>query len=788
MTKEADPNPNSPAVPTTKGAPKARFKTAYQVWQICRDLERDDRKRKRKRARIYKAYNRFPPSEYSKLWKEGQEWQSNCNFGMMAYVVDNTMSSFYDMVTERVLVANIRTKKGKPQEKATWSKAISYAFDKVVREWDDYLLNVEQDTLDMLLYGKGVQLKEDEEGLWSEHISADDIIVPDGTKLSLKNFDMALIRRRYQLHELWEKIDEVEGSEGRGWHREAVLSAMRYQRQSWADTYKDNTEYAKAVNEGNETLGGHLKEHVDCYMLLAKEFDGTISKYIVLRDYGPIISLTRKKERPVSQDKDNEKTVINKEGFLFDKQKWAEEINDVMQVFIDNSGQGMWYATPSLGEKIFVQCRQYDFTMNAIMDAIKVNMSLMLQASTSDASEKIKSLVFGPYTIIPSDVPFVQQRLALPTQEATNALQFMMLDMFRGIGEYRINEQSKKGTNRTATESQIDATEAAKLQNTQLKRFNAQHTRWYRATYKRLVNLGSSEKDYKHLEKFKDYLKEYGVPKSAWEWDGIDCIESNMLAGAGSPSYKLMAAEKTIALTNISPRGQAQANAVEDAIAALHGRENVARYTNNVQADLTFDERIAHYENMMLGNILCNPADIQVMPEQDDVYHLETHMSDMSRSITLVNELIKAGKIPETMSDSFMFKMINQGSHCEAHLQKLSADEGKEDQAKMAQQNLANLQKAAEQTRAKLDEIKKSAAENFDPSQDPDIAKEIAISQIKIKTAETMSNISLGAQARKHEQRIKVDQEKAANDIAITRAKAEGEKKTAANKPKPPNK
>ena len=35
-----------------------------------------------------------------------------------------------------------------------------------------------------------------------------------------------------------------------------------------------------------------------------------------------------------------------------------------------------------------------DFTMNTIMDAVRINMSLLLKGSTPDAEDKIKSLVF----------------------------------------------------------------------------------------------------------------------------------------------------------------------------------------------------------------------------------------------------------------------------------------------------------------------------------------------------------------------------------------------------------
>lgn len=608
----------------------------------------------------------------------------------------------------------------------------------------------------------------DVEGCTTEHVSADDFLVPDETKINLfRDFDVCAVKRRFSMHELWKKIKNDGGSQ-RGWNKKAVLNAMRYQREAWRK--KTEEQFTKDVAEGNITLASHLKEHVDTYILFIKEFDDSISKYIVLRDYAPaLLSLTRRQATVTDLEEHKQKT-IKKEGFLFAKQNYAEDIRDVFSIFMDCAGSGMWHRTPSLAEKIFVQCRQYDFTMNAIMDAVKINMSLILQASTPEASEKIKSLVFGPHTIIPSEIPFVQQRFALPTQEATNAVQFMMLDMFRGIGEYRVHEKGTSGAPPTATQSQLDAAEAAKLSGTQLRRYNGQHTFYYRRFYKRLVNLKSGEKDYELFKKFKEYLDECGVPKEAWKHDNIKSITSNMLAGAGSPSYKLMAAEKTIALTNVSAKDEGQAKAVEDALAALHGRSNVSRYVKRVKADPTFNERMAGYEDSLLANPFLNPGDVQVQPDDNDVHHLDVHFFDMERTITLVNEKMKQGSLSEFLAETAAYKLLNQGGHCMAHIERLKRDEGKQEMVKIAVQKLNKIQRMADKLAQDMQAAKDKKQQGFDPAQDPDVAKKIAMSQLEVDTATKLSQIKVGAIARNHEQRMTIDQEKASNQIAINRA------------------
>lgn len=780
--KPTDPNQGGPAIPLTKGNPPVnRIRTAHQAWEIADELNNQDRKRRKKRSRIYKAYNRFPPSDYTTLWQQGQEWQSNCNFGMMAYVVDNSMSSYFDMVTERPQMAEIKTKHGTPKEQGERSELISTAFDMFLNDWDDYLLNVEQDLLDMHLYGKGIEMFEDVEGCCSDHISADDVLIPDGAKISLKNFDVMVVKRPYSLHELWKKIDGG-GAEQRGWKADAVLTAMRHARKEWTKRYKKNEEFTKDIAEGNVTLAGHLKEYVDCYILFIKEFkSGKISKYVVLQDYGPIVSsLTRLEggKDAAAKTAEKEKKAVNDEGFLFEKTDYCDKIGDTFAVFMDSAGSGMWHNTPSLAEKIFVQCRQYDFAMNAIMDAVKINMSLLLQANTPEASEKIKALVFGPHTIIPSDVPFVQQRIQLPTQEATNAVQFMMLDMFRGIGEYRISERGQSGTPVTATQNQNDTAEAAKLSNTQLKRFNSQKSIYYRKTYKRLVELKRGEADYEYYQKFKDFLTEHGCPPDAWKWENIISVKSTMMAGAGSPSYKVMAAEKTLSFTNISPKDEGQANAVRDGIAALHGRQNVDRYVKKVKPNPEFSDRMAGYEDQLMCNPLLNPKDVQVQPDDHDVFHLDVHMFDMQRTIALVNEKIQNGSLTEFVGECAAAKLFNQMGHCVAHIFKMTKDETKKDMVAVATQKLDELKAAAQKLSkdlAAFKEGKGAAASKFDPTNDPDIAKATALAQIEINKQKQLSDIKMGAKAAEHEQKQTINEDKAAQDIAIARAKAEQE-------------
>lgn len=764
-----DPNPTALRTVSENGvAPDSRVRNASQAYEIASKLDENNIKRRQKNDRIYKAYNRFPPTEYSKLAAEKRTGESNVNFGMLGFVVDNSVASFYDMLSERTETAEIKTKKGNLKERREWSEKISLRFSEALESWDDFLLNQEQDLLDMHLYGKGVEMWSGKDGFQSEHCAADEILVPDDTKINLSNFTELVVRWTFTLHDLYKAIKEKDSAESMGWNVEAVIEAMRWQRDEWGK--RTNEDWLKDVKEGNITVAGHLKEKIEAYILFIKEYDGKISKHIVLRNYAPLFSLTR------GLTKEKENTKIEEAGFLFTRTGMFESYNECFAVFIDNAGSGMWHNTPSLAEKCFVQCRQYDFAMNAIMDAIRINMMLILQGDTAEAEEKLKELVWGPYMILPSGINVSQHRMSLPTQEATNAIQFLMLDMNRGIGNYRIHEKGQGGEAPTATQTKLDASEAAKLTGVQLRRFNKQHTIYYRELYRRFVGLKRGEDGYDIFEQFKEDLEEDGVPKEAWANKNIKSIKSNMLAGAGSPSYKLMAAQQTIQLTNISPKDDGQANAIRDAIAALQGRSNVDRYLPKDQRpDPTWNERIIGFENEAMESPVLNPQNVMVYPSDNHVEHIQGHINDMARTIALVNQSLESGKANKEDMAAAMHKMLNEGGHVNAHLEILGRDTTKKEMVKQFAQDLEGVKREADQLGQQFQKMMKEQADNAtgDLENDPEMRKQLALSQIQIDTKQKLANIQLSTKAQNHNLRSEIDKDKAANSIAIERAKAQ---------------
>lgn len=760
-------------------APESRFRTAAQVFDISRQMVEDDVKRSEKRIRLYKAYKRFAPTEYSTLIELKMEGQSNVNWGMMAFIVDNHMTSFYDMIAERGRACDIQTKIGDPIEKRIYSDLISEAYDFWgIRKDYNYLLGQEVSLLDMLLYGKGIHIAL-EEGHGTEPCPAHEFFVPDGTRLSLDNFDLFMRKRKYELHELYAKIKDKDAAEAMGWNVEAVITAMRMQREEWLKDNR-NEDFMHDIAEGNTSLSGVLKEHVHVYDMYCREFDGKISRFMVLQDYQAIQSLVNEKLKDGGEVDLND--TINKEGFLFCKMNYRENVRRVLNVFVDKAGSNIWHDTPSLAESIFVQCRQYDITMNSIMDAIKLNMTLLLQGSTAEATERLKAMVWGQFAIIPSDTPFVQQRTQLDTSSATQSIQFMMSDLYSGIGQYQVQQSTPSGEKPTATQRQLDAAESAKLTGTQVRRFNEQETMFHEERFRRFVNLKDGECGYEQLKEFKAELKENKVPDKAWKFENIRSIEANMIAGAGSASFRSMAAEKIIQLTNMTPKDDGQQAAIEDCIAAYATRRNVRRYIKaKERKDPGFEEQLMGLESESFSDPNLNPMNVRVFPNHNHVEHTQYHLNDMAMTVNRLEKLIETGKINEDVAFPGVTRLMHEGAHVGAHMKFLQRDEQKMPLLKDFVGTLTTLQKAVGNIQKNLEALQKQKKDNFDPEGDPDIMKQMALAQIQIDTAQKLAAIKIEGVARSHETKDQITIDKAATELAVTRAKG------AKSPPKKPN-
>jgi len=794
-------------------APTSRVQTANDAFTICWNLRLDNAGRERKWGRIYKCYKGFPPTDYSQVASKQLSGMSNVPFRQMKFIVDNQKSSFVDMVMERNTAANITTKLGNPTEKKAWSDIISVGFDRMLRAWPSYNYNVELDVEEMSLYGKGFEIAEDRDGWPTKSFHNSNVLIPDKTFADLTNLGEMCIKRSYTPLEFWLKITGGEEDPEKaqkyatdmGWNFWACVDALRMFTTNYRNTYT-NTEWLRDVASGNMNLSRLYTLRIELYELYIMEFDGSISKMLLLQNYGGLVLGYKETGR-----KDlTEEEYRNQTGFLYYKKDWVEKDEDgwedIIAPMTDSTGSGIWHEIQGLAEAIFIQCRAYDIHMNRAFDCMDWSTRLMLKGGSAESTKKLKQMEWMPWMILPQDVEPSQVSLSVPLNEMFSGMQMYQADMMRGIGAYNIGNYSKTGKARTKAESQMDAAESAKLQGTQIRRFNDNQTRWLKLLYKRMSRTTKGGYGYKLKQKFIDFMEENQVPKEAWKWENIENLESNMLSGSGSPSYKLMAAQQTVSLTGMTPINDGQANAIADAIAALNGRQNVNRYFQHTKVEIPDEQGIISMENIGMTDPKGNPANFRVYPDQNHVEHFKGHFQDAGVSMQEAQQAMQeAGINPnaptrqqassnvseeafELIKDIYATLMRFKGPHLVAHLGFIEKDPSKKQIAKEFAMQMQQLQRGVDEIGSQLAQMAQAKQQQGGQDQEGKSPEEIKLHALIAKESiqadflKKKEDIKLASMAQKSQLHNINAMERASTDIATKRAKAANEIQIKRNK------
>ncbi len=765
--------------------PATRIVSANHAWSIANNLALTNVGRENKRIRIFKAYKRFPPTGYSKLAEKRLPFSSDVNWGQMDYIVSNQKSSFYDILTERQTCATITTKFGNEKERLVHSENITKAFDQAIREWPGYLYNKEQDLESMLLYGKGIGMWHSPLGWMPEAVPLSDLLFPDDIKVDLSNLEEFVRRVRLTPYQLYKVIENRSAAEDLGWNVDAVVDAIRFHK-AFSEHNKTREDFFRTISESGFNWSLSVNQKIDLYEIYWREFDGTISKAVILQDYNPISQYINSFVK--GKDRISEDVVRDQHGFLQLNVGLFESWDQILYMLTDSVGSGLFHDIKSQAEAAFVACRQYDFTMNSLVDAVRLNSMLLLDGGSPDSTKMLKQMEWLPISVMPDGAKFTQNRFALPVQEGMAFMQFYMGDLYRGLGQYRINAPTSGGVQRTKGEAELDAAESAKLSGTQIRRFNECETLYFRELYRRFVSSTRNDEGYEYVRKFYEILEELGTPKEAAAFKNITSIRSNLINGAGSPSFKLIAAEKLVQLTSITPANEGQENAIKDAIAALAGRDNVARYREFKMSKIDDTNRIIGFENAGMTDVFVNPANFPVLPTDPHIEHVTGHFQDLMMQIQTNMQAIQMGAAELTELAKVVRSIEFKGGHIMAHAEFIKRDPTKEDFLKQFMEGMGQAAKMGDEIKSVYTEMLQSEqGQQGQKMSEEDIKLQYlaAKSGIEIDTKQKLADISVGKAAISHAQRTEQRKQQGVTQLALQKAKARAEIQKTMAKAKP---
>ena len=749
-------------------APEKRIPTANDAYSIADQLRRSNLDREHRWGTVFKAYKRFPPTDYSLLAKQQLTGMSNIPFGQMTFEVDEKKSAYIDMVTDRATASKILTSIGNDKERKEWSEHISLAWDRALWAWQSYFYNIDQDLEQMLLYGKGIELRLDKATWFSTSYKNSQVLIPEDTKANLENLGEMVVMEKYTPLEFWNKFKNSKDNPDTGWNFWACLEALRMHTNS-TDFRMTNTQYLESVASGKINFNQFYNVHVHVFIILSKEWDGGISKAVILQNYSPLTNAAKLK---------TEEQYLDEAGYLFCKTEYFDDWDDILWAFHGAAGSGLWHDIKGHGEDIFPASRQYDITMNKVIDSVGLEMMVPIKGLTADSTAALKQMEWGRHFVLPDGVDFAQRGFKIPIADAINATSVIMQDTYRGMASFN---QIKPRAKQTLGEAEMNYQEDAKLSGTELRRYNICQGRWQVGLYKAFVESKSGWTGIEIYRKFEKYLTEKGVPKEAWEWDNIEQMTSNMIAGAGSPANKSISMQRVAELAGAMATTEGQEEAYRDGIAALAGRDNVDAYRPRKKQDIPSEARVIAFENSVLNDPEANPENAIVQPTDNHVEHIRGHFSDTMVGIDRAMQGIQGGTYKAQDAKDSAIICLLKGGHITAHLNMLATDKTKMPLVKQFGQAMQQLKSRTDELISIADKMAESEQQQ-NPTQDispeeKQIQLKLAEKQIDLDAKQKANDLKTAITAQKHQQRMELDKEKAATSIAIERAKAAAETK-----------
>jgi len=731
---------------------------------------RDRMEEKMKEWKNYlKSYRRHP------IQRKGGK--KDANYGQFKFEIDNSSDMFTTLVLSRPTWATIIPLTAPDKKtKLDWRNKISECWnEEFILPWEEKVENTAYDFFDMQMFMAGIEFWCNKGTVYPENVPIEHVF-PDLTAgTNPKKWETLFVLRRESYHSLYKKMDSSD------WNKEAIKDLLETEQNR--TTNLSEFEKLRLDTKSDETTDNTILL-VYAYV---KEYDGSITHYVFPED--GIISARSKTD---TSKKEAEKR------FLLIRKKYCDHMGQIVSIRTYHRFKQYW-SGESLADNIFVTKLQGDQAMNRILRSAIRSATTYLNSNNADTQEKLQQTSDQELVVLDADVKVTQTSIQSNTAELFNAVRQLDFDTSKMTRDYLpAGSQNVKGRAITAEEAANQSTQAVEQKEKKTTLFIQQDQRFVEEIYRRSLLVSSGEKEYERLERFKKKMEYYGIPEDAYAFKNV-LIQSTFSLMGGSMTARMQGTERLVQLARIKPESEGVRRAVVEAIAAIVGYENVELYFPYKDEIEEMDARRAGMENEILDNPNLNPLNAQVLAKDNHVQDLTLHIPDIENDLLRLEELVtKHQQLPSAMKAINVVKMQehsiaidNKFSHCLAHLQMMSFDQGMANyienfQAKLTQVRAPyiSLQKMIRQA------IEQFGQENEDNSyMTKSMQLKLQDQQNEVQYRQQLRDIGLGKsieQAKLREisgkQKLQSNQEKAIVDLETKKAMAEIETSTTIKK------
>jgi hypothetical protein len=722
----------------TLQAPTSRMDSALSVQSFALQLINNDAERSYKRARVNGLIDGRPPYKASKLREAGRADACNCNWNRARSYLESGAGNFYDLFSEAPSYMTVITSHGTPEERETWSNAISRAVDVVLRDSEvwDYQMQVSIDN--MVLHGCGPMLFEDKDGSLPKAFLCGDLKVPEFSKSETYYWDAGLVQATYYPPELYKFIMNEKYAEAVGWdveHTKRVIAyAMGYRTEAGINY---EWEFYQAELKNNSLNYYDDSKIIRLAHVFWKEFDGRITHSIVERDTA---------------------SGMETKFLYLNLGRYKSFKNLVHPMYFDHGNGGYHHSVTGLGVKMYGPM-EYENRLICNMADKAFAPKLLFKPGSAEATQRITMARFGDYAVLPKGTDWAQQ----PTQGMLNdSVEFF--EIIQSINSDTLSTYKNRpqpqtsGNPPTAFQKQMEAVTMSALSKTQLNRYYKQLDMLYAEIYHRLSNLNTA---CEMAKRFQQLCQDAGVPREAI--CRTEAIQATRVAGQGSGFMRKVAIDDLFNTCAGALPEEGRVNLLRDKIASTAGQHSVERYYPQAQPMMSSDQEVNALTEVskMKQGIPSKPAS-----SQNPVVFASTFIEAAMQSI----QSIQKGGDPH---DVLRFLSM-AGPSIAAQIQRIAKDPTRRNVYDQFKKQLAQIGKFVEQLKKQL--MTQAKQQQAQQQKQQGVMSDIQLKAAKLKAdiqlKQQKQNATLAQRAQAQQFGQALDDARTAHDMTLNRIRA----------------
>ena len=723
--------------------PETRMESADGAAQrVQMLLDSEKRGRAQRRAMLKGLVDGNPPYRAGDMKANGKSGNCNVNWRVAEFYLNMGRYALYEVFSETPTFARVETDFGDSAARQEWSGIITEEFDWLLRtdpSWD----RVNQFSIyDMVLYGCGPLVFNDDLDWRNEFVPCANLIVPDFAPSDTAQWEEAVILKNYLPDKLYQCIRNADAAKERGWDLEATRKAImqahtmwqnggQYQQWEWhQQQLKNNSFYYNSQSKVVQTAHYYFKEFPK-----PGQAEGRITHSIIINP------------------QDNQ---VNESGYLFRHIGRFDNWNQIVHpMYYDNDGGGYHHSVTGLGQKMY-SAMEYQNRLLCNLADKTFAPKVLFKPLTAQSSESFNIVQYADFGKIPANYDVVQMPVGSYTEEGIVFNRELTSMIASNLSQYRTALSQEGGNPITAYEAGLRASQQSQLAKTQLTHNYNQRDWLLEEKYRRAINpkLNGFMPGGTEAVKFRQACYDRGVPAMALK--KYLFVRSTRTVGQGSQFMRVQALQQLLAIAGMLPNDGGKQNLVSDYIASVAGQSMVDRYAPKETAPQTIDQ-------LTIATLQISAAKDGVQPvvggSQDHYVFARAFLASAVQAITSVKQN------PQSAPNVIQFLNVI-GPATAQHVQAMQSDPSRQKDAK---EMLRQLQEVERMTKDLTRQVQQAMAQGQQQAKRLQQRQQKTMTDAQIDEFEARHKAELAQQKAQHAMALKSqkqNQQLALNDAS----------------------